>query len=278
MKIIMSRTGTGSNIYGDCVMLRKGGSVYPCIDNKYHPNPGTGEDGYAEIERVIDWVLQNNLNLLNRTVENWMRARIADNISNIGSIETDDIFEDTFYCDGTYIPCDKAQAMFYKIIKEFEFDFESYESALQSDETDYSKVIADYINENFLRVRAGGKLNPDGSDSIYFRISSHGYDWHRDIADFLWDTFNDITSMPRYVWIGHDAETNPPETVLFDGNPENLFMQFDGKVFSSYKRDLNKIIASKKGLVNDDRLNARCQKLYLHTYLSANNNKYQSFM
>lgn len=33
----------------------------------------------------------------------------------------------------------------------------------------------------------------------------------------------------------HDAETNPPEVVLFEGTPEDLFGKFDSKIFSSTK-------------------------------------------
>lgn len=48
--IIEGRTGTGFTVAGESVMLDRYGDVYPTIDNKMHPNPGTEEDEYSEIE------------------------------------------------------------------------------------------------------------------------------------------------------------------------------------------------------------------------------------
>ena len=105
-----------------------------------------------------------------------------------------------------------------------------------------AKHITEFLNENFLRVRAGGKLNPEGADAIYFRISSHGYNWHSVIVDFLWDTFGEPSKMPKRIVVCHDAETNPPEVILFDGTPQELFEQYDDKVFASTKNCIDDVV------------------------------------
>ena len=104
-----------------------------------------------------------------------------------------------------------------------------------------SGTYIEYINEaikkynlRFKEEFGPGSVFPVGEDSIYFRISSHDYDWYRTIIDFLWDAFGDTNKMPSRIWIGHDAETNPPEVVLFDGTPNELFEKFDENSRFSY--------------------------------------------
>ena len=116
-------------------------------------------------------------------------------------------------------------------------DEENLRNCIDINELQYARDIARFINENFLRIRAGGKLNPDGTNSIYFRISSHGYDWRRNIENFLRDTFDSPDKMPNYIWIGHDAETNPPEVTLFEGTPNDFIEQFDSKVIAHIQLD-----------------------------------------
>ena len=51
-------------------MLHRNGTVYPCIDNRYHPNPGTEETEYDEIERPVDWLIANGF--LSDEIEMWL--------------------------------------------------------------------------------------------------------------------------------------------------------------------------------------------------------------
>lgn len=211
-------------------MLHRSGKVYPCIDNLYHPNPGTEEDEYSEIERPIDWLLDNDIGN-KRVISRWIAARMSQLIRHDPEAYLTEIAHDVMY-DDTYTTSSNTRDMLSRVF-EVLHDPIKLAHALQIDEVEEAREIAKFINENFLRVRAGGKLNPEGTDSIYFRISSHGYDWRRNIEDFLWDMFGDPSMMPNRIWIGHDAETNPPEVTLFDGSPEEFIEQFDTKVAAS---------------------------------------------
>lgn len=239
MKILEGRTGTGFTVNGDSVMIDRYGDVYPTIDNKMHPNPGTEEDGYSEIERTIDWLYQHDQKAIKPVLDEWVMTRAARLIAE-GYSDNLEIINEVYYSD-LYTPCKRAIDSVRSAIESLQDD-KLLKKYLEEDEITYARKIASWLNERFLRVRAGGKLNPEGANAIYFRISSHGYDWHRVIVNFLWDVFKDPKDMPSRIWIGHDAETNPPETVLFDGTPDDLLTKADQKVFESvikYKKDIN---------------------------------------
>lgn len=234
MKIYSSRNGT--YVTGDCVMLHRNGTVYQCIDNKYHPNPGTEETEYDEIERPVDWLIANGFlsSTIGDQIDLWLKARIAILIEDEGfdeDADMDEVVNSIMYSDD-YRVDPKTRQLIEDIYFWMDLD-NNLESSLELDELEYARKIARFINENFLRIRAGGKLNPDGTNSIYFRISSHGFNWRRNIEDFLWDTFDSPDKMPNYIWIGHDAETNPPEVTLFEGTPDDFIEQFDSKIAAS---------------------------------------------
>ena len=221
---------------GDCVMLHRNGTVYPCKDNRYHPNPGTEETEYDEIERPVDWLIANGF--LSDEIEMWLYARIAALIDEDGYDEDADMNETVnsiMYSDSYQV--DSKTRQLIEDIYAWMGDEDNLRNCIDINELQYARDIARFINENFLRIRAGGKLNPDGTNSIYFRISSHGYDWRRNIENFLRDTFDSPDKMPNYIWIGHDAETNPPEVTLFEGTPNDFIEQFDSKVIAHIQLD-----------------------------------------
>lgn len=266
MKIICTkRTGTGFTVSGDNIMLKRGGTVYPTIDNLMHPNPGTEADGYAEIERTIDWLYRHNLSTILSTCNLWLRCRVANELLDYPNSTKEDIILNVLYSD-LYDPCNAIKSEILSLINQYQNEQLSIYDDSEIDELSVSRKIANWLNENFLRVRAGGKFNPDGANSIYFRISSHGYDWHRDILDFLWDIFGSVESMPNKIWIGHDAETNPPEITLFDGTPEELFMNFDDKIFASYKSVSESLNTFYKNKINESRTNYKLQKYLRDVY------------
>ena len=205
-----------SEIKGDAIMLGKYGEIVPCIDNLYHPNPGRD---LSEIERCIDWILLNNLesSVLKDDILGWFENRVDTSMYECDPEDFEEFTKAVMYSD-TYEVCNKTKSYIKKAISNV---LNSNYDGVESEEY-YGSKIADWINSNFTRVRAGGKLNPEGTNSIYFRISSKGYDWTRTIIDFLWDTFKDPSRMPDRIWVGHDEENNPPEVVLFDGSPNDL--------------------------------------------------------
>lgn len=176
----------------------------------------------------------NNIRSVKHLLDKWVAIRVAYEVGEVGddiNISYDDTVLNVMYSD-LYQPCENTLSAINKAYETCQ-DSNSRVAYVYTDEVDVARKITSYLNENFLRVRAGGKLNPQGTNSIYFRISSHGYDWHNVIVDFLWDTFQSPKDMPSTIWIGHDAETNPPETVLFEGTPDELLELYDSTVFAS---------------------------------------------
>ena len=44
--------------------------------------------------------------------------------------------------------------------------------------------------------------------------------------------------MPNYIWVGHDAETNPPEVTLFESSPQDLLEKFDSSIFADTDNEI----------------------------------------
>lgn len=209
----------------DCVVLGKLGDVYPCIDNGFHPHCGPKEYDYPETYSAVDWMIDNRVNRGCKSVQLWLAQQLRSCYDDFLNLEfaIKSIFAGISPCNRTVEMCTKLWESIENV------DFDSNRSL------EYASNIDFYLNQNFLRVRAGGKLNSSSASSIYFRISSKDYNWRDVIEDFLWDTFKNIADMPQLIWIGHDAETNPPEVVLFEGTPEDLFTKFDSTVLASTK-------------------------------------------
>jgi len=209
----------------DCVVLGKLGQIYPCILNQFHPHCGNAEHEYPETYSAVDWMISNRVSSRCKAVKEWLAQQLKDFYDHGLNFElsVEGIFAEIE-------PSDRTLEMCQRIWSDIDAVVYGRDESLM-----YANMIDSYLNQNFLRVRAGGKLNSSSANSIYFRISSKDYDWRDVIEDFLWDVFGDVDNMPALVWIGHDAETNPPEIVLFEGSPEELFDKFDSKVLASTK-------------------------------------------
>lgn len=225
MKIRMRVLASGDIRSMHCVVLGRLGDVYACIGNGFHPHCGAKESGYPEVYSAVDWMIDNRVNRGCKAVNKWLEQQLTECYRDGLGLEfaMDIIFAGIDPSARTKEVCERLWESIGQVVYDEDLCLE------------YAEDIDFYLNQNFLRVRTGGKLNPSSADSIYFRISSKDYDWRNVIEDFLWDTFKSVDKMPKLIWIGHDAETNPPEVVLFEGSPQDLFGKFDSKVFASTK-------------------------------------------
>lgn len=219
-------------------MLSKYGEVYQAIDRKYHPNPGSADEGFPEIERVVDWMYLHKFSIVKDLLDQWVKidtAKVLKDLNEGQEVNEAEVVNEVFYSD-IYEPCKESVnsvVLSLEYFKENPSEVDKYSSI---DIFPISDKIVSFLNEKFLRVRLGGKLNSTGEDAIYFRISSHGFDWKRVIVNFLWDEFGSPEKMPRRVWVGHDEENNPPEVVLFDGSPEDLLEGTSTVLFEKINR------------------------------------------
>ena len=80
------------------------------------------------------------------------------------------------------------------------------------------------LNENFTRVRIGGRYDNNNEDCIYFRISSIGCDWGKNIMSLV---FNKFMNRISYITIERDLESaklNNKNHIIYktkDGQPIN---------------------------------------------------------
>ena len=249
------------------VMLSKYGEVYPGVNNLFHPYPGDKKDGYPEIETCINWLCQNGItSSVSTAITEWLQIKVAEKYQEDPDMSLEDMIEEILFMDLEDV-CEDLKHRIHNVYNETcDLSGDQISDRAGRDPLDPTAYIADFINERFLRIREGGKLDSVGENAIYFRISSHGYDWHRSIVEYLWDTYGSPKKMPRRIWIGHDLESNPPETVLFDGTPEELLEEEDRKIYE----DLKVMILTNK---NPDREAEILNRFYCSRYLG----KYKSF-
>lgn len=213
------------------VILDKYGTVYPVV-NECHPNPGSYPH-YEAIGETVDWFCRTHAggDRVFDYIEYWLFSSISVfKQDNEGECTVQDVIDEIFWMDKQDLS-NKTVDLITKILQVETPDPDHLDTP-----TTYAQKIADYLNQKYLRVRAGGKFDYNREDTIYFRISSKGYDWRAVIIDFLWDTYKDPQHMPKTVWIGHDEETNPPETTLFYGSCSDLLEVGDNKVYESYQK------------------------------------------
>lgn len=70
---------------------------------------------------------------------------------------------------------------------------------------DNNNGLQDYItlNQLYTRFRIGGEYDNTNENEIYFRISSVGYDWGKDIVDVMFKYYNNI----KFITIERDKES-----------------------------------------------------------------------
>jgi len=250
--------------WGESVMLDKAGNVYPTIDGMYHPPASTGE-----IERTADWLCQYIkpplFNKFRETIMDWLRIRYA----NIWFDEPD-VIDDRAAFMNALLYTDKHSEELWQLVQEVaviadDLDDKQIEEMGQQDENGVDEFLVHLVNEQFLRVRAGGKLNPEPeNNTVYFRISSRGFNWRPVIEQYMWDTFNSPENMPSGMWIGTDKESRGEEIIYFDGDPRDYFSAndwYDMKVFSSAQEKANAYRSRMNPIANKTRIESHCSKI-----------------
>lgn len=107
------------------------------------------------------------------------------------------------------------------------------------DLTAINLAVNDALNQEFLRARYGGMYDTGSSSSMYFRISSTGFNWFPIIRDFVYSNRNQISD----VTIVKDPEATGEQGKYYlhagtkiDHLPADEFINLSGRpVFDSYK-------------------------------------------
>lgn len=160
MKILKGIKIEGSvdrTLLGECCMLSKYGEIYDCIDNVMHPNPGTEETQYDEIERTIDWILRVPFYKMVSDCTHWIEIKTAKYLKEFPESSLDDVILNIMYSD-LYTPCKMCTDIFEDTYNDFVFGHRDINAYANSDDIEISRKITNWLNENFLRVRAGGKV------------------------------------------------------------------------------------------------------------------------
>ena len=209
-----------NNLMGRAYMLDKNNNL---IEVKYHPYGY--EDDIEENtsclyflykydtnnklkDKIKDMIFQYLIYCFNNSIDTiW--------VDDINDIELDEqtfkqVFEDNDIYNtiaGWSIGINRKEVfndlfnIFIEYLKKYHFksafDISEYEV--------YIDNIEGYLalNEDYVRVRVGGRYNNDNEDCIYFRISSIGYDWGDNIMDIVFKKFSNI----GYITVERDMES-----------------------------------------------------------------------
>lgn len=128
----------------------------------------------------------------------------------------------------------------YKVASPAFIDSLNFDGAkIYQDLTAINLAVNDALNQEFLRARYGGMYDTGSSNSMYFRISSTGFNWFPLIWDFVYSNRNQISD----VTIVKDPESTGVQGKYYshagtkiDHLPINDFINLSGRpVFDSYK-------------------------------------------
>lgn len=145
-------------------------------------------------------------------------------------------------------------------------------SVEKNSSTSLGKIVCDYLDQEFLRVRIGGLYDSiKGNRHLYCRISSQGYDWFNIIKDIV------LKLNPSNITICRDIESTgyegyfkykdyifneiplnefsiiSKEYVNMDSNENMLTKISSSKIISNYER--LRILENKKYIKNKEAIN-----------------------
>ena len=229
---------TENNLMGRAYMLDKNDNL---IEVKYHPY---GYEGDIEENTSCLYFLYKYGEKLKDKIEDMIFEYLIYCFNNsIDNIWTDDIdnieldkqnFKQVFNDNDMYnviagwaINISRNE-VFNDLYNIFIEGLEKYNLNSALDINNY-EIYADNVegymalNEDYVRVRVGGRYDNDREDCIYFRISSIGYDWGDNIMDIVFKKFSNI----GYITIERDMEsaklnkTNHRIYKTRDGQPIN---------------------------------------------------------
>lgn len=109
-----------------------------------------------------------------------------------------------------------------KCKRDYEFDTVGDIAEFYNDEDNVEAYLQ--VNEDYTRVRVGGRYDSDGEDCIYFRISSVAYDWGEDIMNIV---FKKFANTVNYITIERDMESTN-----INKNEHKVYKTKDGQLIN----------------------------------------------
>ncbi|MCL1827802.1 MAG: hypothetical protein FWG20_07205 [Candidatus Cloacimonetes bacterium] len=155
---------------------------------------------------VISWAFDN---------PDWPTPKEASNISGL-------------FIDDKYI--DRISNAYYS-----QEEYEDMEVKLKICINKTREDIIRWYNQEFIRIRYGGKYRFKNDGIIYFKISSDNFDWTYTIQKFCKDNFG--VNSDQYIWVGLDADTKTKllKQQYFEGAVKDLLFDLENEVWSASK-------------------------------------------
>jgi len=206
---------------GGAGLLCKDGRTYPGLQlhNGIYAHPPVTLLNVSEVNYLVDWC--NKVKLQQAKINTYCLAILESTVLSYWLYEevsptVDDIYRDTgLHISQTHIDrlCERYRSTPYeKLIKQ--------EEEIYATEVRLAKELINWYVQSFVRVRDGGMFHNRGLGTVYFRISSAGYDWTSVIKRFCEDTFG-VDSNQR-IWVGLDEDNRGSSRRYFEGTVKKL--------------------------------------------------------
>lgn len=205
---------------------------------------------------VASFMIYNNeatsniLPLCNTILDAWMALLIKDHIQpEYTDSDINDLISDMLRSLPYHLTCPLTEEAYLKIHDSLNnyYDYSTYQSFLKTIENnmaDWSKELKDEFNQKFCRVRVGGQYNTErGSNTIWFRISSVGYNWNDVIYVFTSNLKNKYDL--KAISIVRDAESDETEEeYVYKAKDGTQYLNMPLDEFLSEEHESNPVFAN----------------------------------
>lgn len=208
-------------------MLRQDGEAFPVSVHLYVMNDNN-LSSEAEVASFLIATQSKDLDFAKYVIDCWLALLIEQSVPyDAMSSDIDDCILDKLsqlpfkfpypLTTNEYLDIHHSMNNFYDVDSLYEFIDEFRDRF-----TNLSTELARSLNQQFCRVRHGGKYNTEkGSSSLWFRISSVGYNWANTI--YVWTADHYRSLKVDSVYICRDSESDNVEEEYFykakDGTP-----------------------------------------------------------
>lgn len=226
--------------------LRQDGEAFP-VD--FHIYTSGDEDLFDEANAASFLIKTNSKDteLAKTVIDAWIAMMIEDSIGWDESIE--DAFRREFQNSDFYSEYALTEDEYLKIHEELNNynDVDTlyeYVDAMQPRIETLQEEIKQSLNQQFCRVRFGGRVNSeDGNSTLWFRVSSVGYNWYNTIYTFANSIYRGLHA--NRVSICRDAESDgQDETVFYTAKDGTLYFEMPIDEFFKEEHGSNPVFAS----------------------------------
>lgn len=209
-------------------MLRQDGKAFP-IKTHIYAMGDSDLSSEADAASFIQFTHSKDIDLCRYILDCWMCKLIEDDISFDADEESiNDLLRNALNSLPYHFPYPLSTEEYIKIHIDSNnfYDIDSYYEFLDEINENLSSIqtsIRDSLNQQFCRVRYGGQYDTGNSNSMWFRVSSVGYNWANTIYVWLMSVYRKYRVQSVFICRDYESDYGDRE-----GQPEYFYKAKDG--------------------------------------------------